>query len=764
MPRKVLAARAAAPVSDRLTGRPHRGHFLGESDLHGIRIPARALVAVLFISLAAACAPLQQLLPSREAADARMARSVTIVRDEWGVPTIYGPNDAAVVFGVAFAQAEDSYWQIEEDYIHALGWASYYYGDRFLVADLVKAAFDVVGLAREEYAREPPERRVLWDAFAAGLNYYMRVTGAQPRFITRWEPWMVFARERTVGAATTVDGVWLGELAGIGWDTAAAGGPPRQEAAATGEGASSWPRGSTAWAAAAVGVGANHALLLQNAHDVFFGGGQPYEMHVHSSSGWHVRGFALLGTPIPRAGHTEHHAWGHTGSAADHADVYEVVFDHPSDPLAYRHDEEWRHAVEWDQVIHVNTPTGIERRGYRLRRTHHGPVVAMRDGRALAVRVGRMQEGGSLQQWYAMGSATSLEEFRAALDQRALTAVGTMYADRAANIYYLHGNAVPARDTAFDWSRPVSGNSAATEWRGYHELDELPQRLNPAAGWLQNSSSTPFLATADGDHAAAARYPRYMAPDPDNATARNSRRLLAAESARTFAAWTLAAFDTYAIAAEDAIAPLVREWETVGGLQPQRAMRVDEAVDLLRAWDGVATVESEATTLFVLWQERLRTGAFAGTHPQFRALEEVVQALEVDFGTARVPWGDSNRLQRVQIGGREAFAADAPSLPVPGAPRWTGVIFAFDTEPPPRGVRFGTHGTAWVSVVELGVEVRSRSVVPFGQSADPASPHYFDQAPLYARRELKPAWFTRAEVLAGARRTYHPGRAAEQSR
>jgi acyl-homoserine-lactone acylase len=702
----------------------------------------RILLAVL-AGVLAGCAPLSLLTTP---ADERLARSVTIVRDEWGVPTILGRNDAAVAFGLAYAMAEDNYWQIEEDYIHALGRASYWYGERYLAADLVKSAFEVERLSREEYAREPADRRAVWDAFAAGLNYYMRTApGLQPRVIGRWEPWMFFARFRTVSAGTTVDGVRLGSIATLA-------GVPDVEPE---EPADAW-HASNMWAVSGARTADGHALLFQNPHVGFFGSGQRYEMHVHSESGWHVRGFAILGTPVPRSGHNEHFAWSHTNSAADHSDVYAVVFDHPTDPLLYRHDGEWRRAIEWQDTLVVNSSGGLVQRVFRFRRTHHGPIVAEDEGRSLAVRVGRMEEGGSLQQWYAMNRATNLDEFRVALGQRALPISNTMYADTAGNIHYLHGNAVPRRDPSFDWSRPVDGNTAATEWRGFHELDELPQLLNPRGGWLQNTNSTPFHAAAEGDNLDAAAYPSYMAPEPDNPRAVSSRRLLAAETSWTFEQWQRAAFDTHVSAAADGFAQLVREWEEVGGANPHRVVRVDEAVDLLRAWDYTSSIESEAMTIYVLWQERLRSGYYTGAYPQLRALEDAVDELQRHFGTSRVQWGDINRLQRVHTSGNEPFRTDLPSLPIPGAPGWTGTIFSFYTEDGPQGRRYGTRGHTWVSTVQLAPQIMSRSVVQFGQSADPQSPHWFDQAPLYAQGELKTAWFTRDDVSASARRVYHP--------
>ena len=729
------------------------------------------LVGVLAAAGALGCTSLRQTVGGlfRTPAE-RLAEQVVIHRDEWGVPHIEGETDAAVAFGMAYAQAEDNFWQIEEDFVHSLGRSAELYGENGLAADLVKGAFEVERLSREEYMREPPERRAVWDAYALGLKYYLAThPSVRPRLLADIEPWYVFARFRTVTAGTVVDGVRLGGVVASPVDDVTGEGEwqpvgVRDPSAKPPTGDES-VEGSNMWAVAPSRSASGHALLFQNPHVGFFGGGQRYELHVRSAEGWHVSGFAILGTPVPRSGHNEHLAWSHTNSAADVADAWVVTFDHPSDPLAYRYAGGWRQAVEWEDTIRVRVDSAVVARRFRFRRTHHGPVVATADGKAYAVRTARFEEGGSIQQWYAMGRAHSLDAFRAALAQTAFPISNTMVADRDGNILYVHGNAVPRRDPARDWTAPLDGADSTAEWRGYHALDELPQLLNPASGWLQNTNSTPFLATADGFNLRRDDYPSYMAREDDNGRARVSRAILAADSAWTFEAWERAAFDTRVLEADTAIPMIVDEWERLGAVDPERAFQLDPALDSLRAWDRVSTIESVSMTWFLLWLERMRRAdAHGGEWPRLRALEEVLVGLRTQWGRTEVAWGDVNRLQRVHTSGAEAFDPAKPSLPIAGAPGWAGVVFNFTARPGPDGKqRFGTSGHTWVGIVELAPRVRSRTIVTFGQSAAPDSPHFFDQAPLYARGELKDAWFHADEVERAARRRYRPGWAADST-
>lgn len=732
-----------------------------------------------------------------EEADLGPPRAV-IHRDAWGVPHVLADTDVDVLFGMAWALADDDWPLIEANYLSALGRSAELNGEAALPRDWMARALDIVRLSEAEYAAAPDRIRSLLDGFAEGMNGWL---ASRPDstlgVLRRIEPWYPLAlirykyyQNEFLGyAGLRGDDTDRLLSAGLGGEealtsaggvrTALQSGPAQSgQAGRTPDDAVGTapalppapryvddqfgplgfrPQGSNQWAVAPSRTADGHALLLINPHQRFVGVQRYAEIHLDSREGLRFSGLTVFGFLLPYMGHNERLGWAYTDNYADHSNLWGLVIEGTEAPLEYRWGDERRPLESRTDTIFVRTAGGLEPRAGRYWRSHHGPVVGIDvEGRPLAVRLARMEEGGWFEQWDAMIRARTLSEWRGAMSMLRVAYMNTMYADADGNIGYLYGSAVPRRLPGVNPGALLDGSDPDTEWQGFHPLDSLPQIWNPDSGWLSNTNSTPFTATT-GLTEDRFDYPPYMVGgETHNPRSVSSHRILEAMNSVAFDDFASAVWDSRLSVADEAIPAMVEAWDG-GAARSSTNASLRIAVDRLERWDRRADTLSVETTWFVLAAE-LRAAVGAGPMEAagagaswLAALDRTLTMLEHEWGTPEIAWGAINRHQRPLPGAAVELDPDRESLAIGGAPGGLGSVFSYGAGPPRQGgPRIGTGGNSFVKIVQFGPTPRAASVLNYGQSGDPESPHFFDQAPLYAARSFKPAWFDRVEVEANS--------------
>lgn len=688
------------------------------------------------------------------------AEKVTIIRDDFGVPHIYAKTDADAIFGMLYAQSEDDFNRVEQNYIWATGRLAEVEGEDAIFSDLRARLYMTTDEAKAAYEAAPAWLQDLCDAFADGVNWYLKShPEVKPRLLTKFEPWMpMFFSEGSIGGdieQIPLEGIkefYGGEI------SVASVGRQYKE-----------PSGSNGFAISGDLTESGNAMLLINPHTSFFFRG---EIHVVSEEGLNAYGAVTWGQFFVYQGFNENTGWMHTSTNVDFMDEFvEDVFEEGG-TLKYRYGDEVR-AVEVSEVtLKYKDGDGMSERTFPMYHTHHGPVTHSEDGKWVVTKI-NWDPVNALRQSFIRTKLSDHDEFFEMMDIRTNSSNNTVFADSSGNIAYFHGNFVPRRDPAFDFSKPVDGSDPATDWQGLHAVDEIVTVLNPENGWLQNCNSTPF--TSAGEFSPKREdYPTYMAPDPENYRGVHAVRVLTGVSGLTLDSLIETAYDTYLPGFERLIPGLIESYDQAA----DAPAGISAAIDSLRDWDFRVSLNSVAMTLAHFYgsayydngviPNELEDASFMAQIDYFgtmspheerlRIFAETVAMLEADFGQWDTPWSEVNRYQRINGDIRQPFNDDLPSLPIGMASGAWGALASFGAQRYEGTKRiYGTSGNSFVAVVEFGDKVKAKTMLAGGQSGDPESPHFDDQAQRYADREFKDVAYYRDDVERRAMRTYHPG-------
>jgi acyl-homoserine-lactone acylase len=702
----------------------------------------RALAARRLVRLAPALALLAfAALPPRDAppAVAAPAQPVSAVAwDTWGVPHVYGPDMATLMYGLGWAQARSHGFLLLRLYGEARGRSAEYWGADGLASDATLHTFGIPELAPVWYQSQDAEFRQGLDAFAQGINDY-----------ADRHPEAIDDRVRVVLPVSGVDvmahaaRVVFEFLSGTSAECGAAvAGGPRPVFAA----------GSNAWAIGPGHSADGQAMLLMNPHLPWGGLYTWYEAQLEGA-GLDAYGAALVGLPVLGMAFNPDLGWAHTVNTIDGCDVYALQ---PSDD-GYLYDGAKRAFDEHLVTLRVRQPDGsLVDRALTVRRSVHGPVLRQGDDRLLAVRmvgIDQAQVPGALRQWWDLAAAHGLTEFETVLRRMQLPMFTVMYADRAGHILHLFGGLVPQRPTGgWDmWQEPVDGTRSALLWSAVHPYDDLPRVMDPATGWLQNSNSPPWNTTIPAP-IRAADYPPYMAPQGMLLREQRAVHMLMADGQITLDKLVAYKHDTRSELADRVLDDLIAHSMVLSNDLAHRATLA------LQGWDRRAQADSRGMALFFFWvyaaeqngglefaepwdPARPDTTPRGLANPQaaVAALMAVASQLDRAGVPLDVPWG---QVARLRVGAR-----DLPGNGGPGDP--FGVFRAVYYDQGDDGQLAPVAGDSFVAAVRFGPQgPDARVLLSYGNSSQPGSPHRGDQLELFARQELRQPWMDWADVVA----------------
>jgi acyl-homoserine lactone acylase PvdQ len=686
------------------------------------------LVSAVLLTASLVCVPLP-------ATAAEGSEEITIYRDEFGIPNIFADTAEGAVYGMGYAQAEDRLEELLKQYRRAEGTMAEVFGPEHLRDDYRQRVWQHRAISEANYPKLPAKVRGLLEAYQAGIKQYMK---EHPNEVPAWapelHPWQIIALSRHI--------IW-------GWPEGDAGRDLRRG------GIEPDPipyRGSNEWVITPSRTADKVPLALIDPHLGWYGQFRFYEARLYGGE-LQMAGMAIPGLPLSSLGHNRYCSVAMTTGGPDAADVYEEELN-PSNPRQYKYDGQWREMTVRTETIRVKEKDGVREHRVEIAYTHHGPVVAHKNGKGYAMKLPYFDQYRLPEQSYAMATARNLAEMKKALSQFQLMEQNVMVATVDGDIFYVRNGRVPIRPKGFDWTRPVPGSTSASEWLGIHPIEDLVQSENPWQGYLQNCNVSPEFMTTFCDMVPARYADRPYLYNPDNPLhqrAAQNRAELHANTHVTVRDAIAMALSTQVYNADVWQAQLVAAWQKADA-QVKADARTAKFYDLIVRWNGRADADSTGVVAYKFWKDQLgdevrqldRAGRTPPQLPADRLLQALhagAEAMHKQCGRLEVPFGAIYRVGRAGSG--RTWPVGGGSIEGLATPRAIGFPRA------PTNNRFlGQGGQTSTQVVQLSKPPRSWTLLPLGESDRPESKHFDDQAEkLFSPGKMKPTYFLNKEEL-----------------
>ncbi|WP_373490114.1 acylase [Parasphingorhabdus sp.] len=672
-----------------------------------------------------------------------------IVRDEFGVPHIFGKTDADVAYGVAYAHSEDDFATLQEVTAMTRGRMATLNGADSAPIDYIAALLDVRGTVTRKYGDLPQDVRALLDGYASGLNAY---AAEHPEEVKLAKLFPVNGQDIAAGFVLRSPfffGINNPIEALVQNQVLPREGGPRlsdepvktsihplspdkiiEDQTATPVGPDPDDNGSNAYAIAPERSPEGKTRLISNSHQPLRGNVAWYELVVHSEEGWDFAGANFPGSPFPFLGHNQYLGWTNTVNRPDLVDIYELTLNESKD--AYRFDGEWKPLEKKRVWLKIKFGPFVIPYPQIAYRSIHGPVI-MNDSGAYALRYAGIDQLDMLTQYYRINKATNFDEWQAAMAGQGVPATNFIYADAKGNIGLYYNAMFPDRPEGYDWRSILPGDSSQALWQNTLPFTRVPALVNPASGYIMNANNTPYIAAGPGNELKPDNFSPLLGVEDDQ-TNRSRRSIVLLEQAN--ADGTITDAELWAIKYDTGYekAGYAKDWlDKIAALDLKDSAKLQKAQILLSGWDWSLDGKGTADALALMVLRPANKSHYnRGKMPDPRQiLEETVDHLTQYFGRIDPPMTTVLRMRQGTV-----------DLPVDGGNDTIRASTLWDVDEDGRlSVRHGDSFIMFIEWDEAG-KVRSRSIQPFGSATTrPDSKHYTDQMQLFVDKKLKPVWF-----------------------